>query len=131
MTEMAENSNNADFERDFQWYSIEEMNLEEALPYHIGQQMSQNDVISLFDLICGGKPREDFRVGITYDVDQRETEHATDFTAVINCYTLKKANELEKYAHEKGFDTGGLAGNAHDPRSIKVYIYPKGPDTIE
>ena len=124
-------NNNDDFDRDFKWYAIEELNVEGPLPFHIGQPMSQNDVISLFDLICGGESREDYRVGITLDTEQREEEHAADFTAVINYYTLKRANELEKYAHDNGFDTGGLAGNAHDPRSIKVYIYPKGPDTIE
>lgn len=124
-------NNNDDFDRDFKWYAIEELNVEGPLPFHVGQQMSQNDVISLFDLICGGESREDYRVGITLDTEQREEEHAADFTAVINCYTLKMANELEKYAHDNGFDTGGLAGNANDPRSIKVYIYKKGPDTIE
>ena len=82
-------------------------------------------------MVCGGESRKAYRVGITFDTEQREEEHAADFTAVINCYSKKNANELEKYAHDNGFDTGGLAGNAHDERSIKVYIYPKGPDTIE
>lgn len=122
---------NESFEKDFKGYSIEELNSKAAMPYQVGQQVSQNDVISLFDYLCGGRPRGDFYVGITCDVEQREEEHATDFTAVINCHTLENANALEIYAHEKGFDTGGLAGNAHDDKSIKVYIYKKGPDTIE
>lgn len=107
---------------EFETYTIKE--LQANIPdYRIGQPLTKNGVIELFDAIRGTSSASDYQVGITCDIDRREGEHDADFLAIINCSNIEDANELEKFAHTKGYYTGLLPGNAHKSESIYLYIF--------
>ena len=103
-------------------YKVDEINTECLLGIEEGSILSANDVMRLFKYICAFNTNE-YYVGITGRVRDREKEHNAEFLAVIGCPSLDDANYLEEYAKKKGFFTGGATGNGHDEDTTKVYIY--------
>ena len=68
--------------------------------------------------------------GVTNDIKRREGEHNASFLGYVTAKTVNGALQLEARMHKEGFDTGGQLGNAGDDSKF-VYVYKKGPDTIE
>lgn len=106
-------------------YEIEELDSSRQTNYHEGQNLSEDEVMNLFNEISADAKNSKYRVGITCDPDRREDEHDANFLAVIGCPSVDKANELEKLADKYGFDAGKHVGNAHLSKSTKVYIFKK------
>lgn len=69
--------------------------------------------------------------GITNNLELRAQQHNAIFLDYVEADSVEQANEIEKALQEVGYDCGGLAGNAHEEDSRYVYIYKKGPKTIE
>lgn len=111
-------------------YIIEDIDTSIKTKHFVGEKISKLQVMGLFDEIKTSA-KNSYYVGITCNPERREKEHKTEFLAVVNCSSVKKANELEKEADKFGFDTGKLSGNANNEDSTKVYIYKKTNKTIE
>lgn len=104
-------------------YEIEELDSSRQTSYHEGQQLSEEEVMGLFEEISGDAKNSNYRVGITNDPARREKEHDKSFLAVVGCPSVEKANALEALADEYGFDAGEHVGNAS--KGKKVYIFKK------
>lgn len=115
----------SDAEPERKEYEIEELDSSRQTSYHEGQQLSEEEVMGLFEEIGGDAKNSKYRVGITCDPDRREKEHDATFLAVIGCPSVDKANELEELADKYGFDAGEHVGNAFLKKSKKVYIFKK------
>lgn len=112
-------------------YDLEELDTSCYTKYHIGQNLTKEDVITLFNEISAHKSNKGYYVGITCDPDRRAQEHNAEFLAVIECPSLEKANELEKLLDKEGFETGDATGNGHKPTTKKVYIYRMIPNVTK
>lgn len=104
-------------------YEIEELDSSRQTSYHEGQQLSEEEVMGLFEEISGDAKNSNYRVGITNDPARREKEHDKTFLAVVGCPSVDKANGLEALAGQYGFDAGEHVGNAS--KGKKVYIFKK------
>ena len=107
-------------------YVLEELKVQLS-GYTEGEKLTKKGVIALFNAIIQNTDANKYYVGITCDPDRRAKEHDAEFIAVISCPNKDKANEMEKTLDRKGYDAGDAAGNVHDAKSDKVYIYKKIP----
>ncbi len=71
-----------------------------------------------------------FYCGVTNDISRREGEHKAKFLGCVTAKTVKGALELEALMYQEGFCTGKQLGNAGED-SVYVYVYKKGPNTVE
>lgn len=99
--------------------------------YFVGQLLSKDEVINLFNEISSDAKKSKYYVGITCNPEQREEAHNADFLAIVDCPSMEAAKELEKSADKYGFDAGSVQGNVHKSSSKKVYIYKKTQKTKE
>ena len=70
-------------EKNASCYVIEELDSSRQTNYHEGQQLSEEEVMDLFDEIRGAAKKSNYRVGITCDPDRREKEHDTTFLCLF------------------------------------------------
>jgi len=98
--------------------------------------MSMDEAIKLFNDTYGryrqpGDTKFDFYCGITKDLKQRNRQHEVDNVLVsVTAGSFETAAKLEKALQEEGYDVGGGAGHGIE-ESVIVYMYRKGPDTVE
>lgn len=112
-------------------YKIEKLDTTKFTTHKEGDEISKQQVVNLFNQIKGHAKAQNYRVGITCDPNRREGEHNAEFLAVIQCENNDQANELECLFDDKQYDAGKRVGNTFLPKSKKVYIYKKGPETKE
>lgn len=110
-------------------YVIEKLTIKSI--FHVGQNLSMDEVIDLFKHICSNANKGGYYVGITCAPKRREGEHEAAFLAVIKCQSVDDANNLERELSKIGFDAGKHVGNVHNEDSTKVYIYKKTDSTTE
>lgn len=104
-------------------YQIIDLDSSRHTNYHVGQNLSQKEVMDLFNEISGDAKNSNYYVGITCDPEARENAHDANFLAVVDCPSMEAAKELEKMADKYGFDAGKVQGNIHLKKSKKVYIF--------
>lgn len=107
-------------------YKVEEINTVSALNVAEGNMISAQDVINLFKYVCAFNTNE-YYVGITGRVREREKEHNATFLVVIDCASNERANKMEELAKSSGFYTGGATGNGANDDTTKLYIYKMIP----
>lgn len=112
-------------------YKIEKLDTTKFTTHKEGESITLEQVKNIFKQIADNTNLHGHRVGITCDAERREDEHNADFDLVVRCSSKDQANELEEILDEMGFDAGKSVGNVHLEKSKKVYIYKKGPKTIE
>jgi sulfur relay (sulfurtransferase) DsrF/TusC family protein len=112
-------------------YKVEEINTLSALNVAEGDMISAQDVINIFKYVSAFNTNE-YYVGITGRVREREKEHKASFLVVIDCTSNERANKMEELAKSNGFYTGGATGNGSNEDTTKLYIYKMIPGvTIE